>query len=44
MGECLPGHISTHDNPADLCTKIIPGGQKGNHLVGKVIYDLVDHR
>ncbi|KAI2495421.1 hypothetical protein MHU86_19096 [Fragilaria crotonensis] len=24
MGECITAHISTHDNPADLCTKIIP--------------------
>jgi hypothetical protein len=28
MGECLTGHVSTHDNPADICTKVIPGGRK----------------
>jgi hypothetical protein len=28
MGESLTGHISTHDNPADICTKLIPGGMK----------------
>ena len=28
MGECLIGHISTHENPADLATKILGGGQK----------------
>ena len=33
MGECLTGHISTHDIPADICTKLIPGGQKRDHLV-----------
>ncbi|KAI2491971.1 Reverse transcriptase (RNA-dependent DNA polymerase) [Fragilaria crotonensis] len=43
MGECLTGHISTHDNPADICTKIIPGGQKRDHLVGLILYDLNDH-
>ncbi len=44
MGECLTGHVSSHDNPADICTKIIPGGQKRDHLVGLILYDLVDHR
>ncbi|KAI2498678.1 hypothetical protein MHU86_15800 [Fragilaria crotonensis] len=39
MGECLTGHVSTHDNPADICTKIIPGGQKQDHLVGLILYD-----
>ena len=43
MGECLTGHISTHENSADLATKIIGGGQKRNHLVGKVLYDICDH-
>jgi hypothetical protein len=27
MGECLTGHMSTHDNPADICTKIIREGK-----------------
>ena len=44
MGECLTGHVSTHDNPADICTKIIPGGRKRDHLVGLILYDLTDHR
>jgi hypothetical protein len=43
MGECLTGHVSTHDNPADKCTKIIPGGQKRDHLVGLILYDITDH-
>jgi hypothetical protein len=38
MGECLVGHVSTNDNPADICTKIIPGGQKRDHLVGLILY------
>jgi hypothetical protein len=41
-GECLVGHISTHENPADIATKIIPGGQKRDHLVGKLLYDIAD--
>ncbi|KAI2490354.1 Reverse transcriptase (RNA-dependent DNA polymerase) [Fragilaria crotonensis] len=43
MGECLTGHVSMHDNPADICTKIIPGGQKRDHLVGLILYDIADH-
>jgi hypothetical protein len=44
MGECLVGHVSTHDNPADICTKLIPGGQKRDHLVGLILYDIADHK
>ena len=43
MGESLTAHISTHDNPADLCTKVLPGGQKRDHITGLVLYDLKDH-
>jgi hypothetical protein len=40
MGESLTGHISMHDNPADICTKIvIPSGMKWDHLVGLILYD-----
>ena len=42
MGESLTGHISTNDNVADLATKIIPAGQKRNHLVRKLLYDIAD--
>jgi hypothetical protein len=38
MGECLTAHIRTEDNPADLCTKVIPGGQLRDRLVDKVLY------
>ena len=44
IGECLVGHVPTNDNPADICTKIIPGGQKHDHLVGLILYDIVDHK
>jgi hypothetical protein len=44
MGESLVGHIPSVENSADLGTKIIPGGQKRDHLVGKVLYDICcDH-
>lgn len=42
MGECLTGHVPTHANPADLCTKVLPGGQKRDGLVSLVIWDLAD--
>ena len=42
MGETLTGHIAMAENPADLATKIIPGGQKRAHLVNKLLFDLYD--
>ena len=42
MGETLTGHVATTENPADLATKIIPGGQKQAHLVNKLLFDLYD--
>ena len=31
-----------HAIPADIATKVVPGGAKRNHLVSKVLYDLAD--
>ena len=42
MGESLTGHIPTAKNCAYLATKIIPGGGKRDHLVGKLLFDIVD--
>ena len=42
MGEMITGHIKSADNPANIATKVIGGGQKRNHLVSKVLYDLAD--
>ena len=42
MRESLTGHIPTAENCADFATKIIPGGQKRDHLVGKLLFDIVD--
>ena len=45
MGECLTGHVSsTHDNPAkNICTKVIPGGRKRDHLVGLLLHNVTDY-
>ena len=40
MEEMVTVHIRTTENVADLGTKVIPGGQKRNHLVGKLFHDL----
>ena len=42
MGESLTGHIDTNENMADLATKVIRAGQKRDHLVGKLLYDICD--
>ena len=42
MEEMLTVHIRTADNPADLGTKFILGGQKRYHLVSKLLFDLTD--
>jgi hypothetical protein len=42
LGDSLTGHISMHDIPAEICTKIIPSGMKWDHLVGLILYDLND--
>ena len=43
MEECKTAHIRSEENPADLATKIIPGGMKRDHLVSKIIYDIADY-
>ena len=42
MVESLTVHIPTAENCAELATKIIPGGQQLDHLVGKLLFDIVD--
>jgi hypothetical protein len=34
MGESLTSHISTHENPVDICTKIIPSGWNETRSLG----------
>ena len=40
MGEVLTGHIRSAENPADLATKIIPGGMKRDGLIGMILHDI----
>ena len=40
--ECRTGHISTHENPADVATKPLPSGDKRDKLIGKVLYFFTD--
>ena len=42
MGESLTGYIPTEEICADLATKIIHGGKKRDHLVGKLFLEIVD--
>jgi hypothetical protein len=42
MGESIIGHVPSVDNPADICTKVVPGGQKRNHLIHLLLHDLCD--
>lgn len=42
VGEHLTGHISTCNNPINLRMKVISGGQKRNHSVSVILYDLGD--
>ena len=41
--EILTGHIPSVDNPADLATKLIGGGQKRTHLASKLLFDIYDN-
>jgi hypothetical protein len=42
MGESIIGHVPYVDNPDDICTKFVPGGQKRNHLIRLLLHDLCD--
>jgi hypothetical protein len=42
MGESIIGHVPCVDNPADICTKVVPGGQTLNHLIRILLHDLCD--
>jgi hypothetical protein len=42
MGESIIGHVPSVDNPADICTKVMPGGQKQNNLICLLLHDLCD--
>jgi hypothetical protein len=42
MGESIIGHVPYVDTPAEICTKVVPGGQKWNHLIRLILHDLCD--
>jgi hypothetical protein len=42
MGDSIIGHVPSVNNPADICTKVVPGGQKLNHLIRLLLHDLCD--
>ena len=42
MGECITAHVRSENNPADICTKVVPGGAKRDTLVSLVLYDIAD--
>jgi hypothetical protein len=42
MGESIIGHIPSVNNPADICSKAVPDGQKRDHLIGLLLHDIVD--
>jgi hypothetical protein len=42
MGESIIGHVPSVDNPADICTKVVSGGQNRNHLICLLLHDLCD--
>jgi hypothetical protein len=33
---------SSVDNPADICTNVVPGGKKWDHLIRHLLHDLCD--
>jgi hypothetical protein len=42
MGESIIGHVPSVDNTADICTKVVPGEYKRNHLILLLLHDLCD--
>jgi hypothetical protein len=42
MGESIIGDIPTVNNPADICTKAVPGGQNRDHLIGLLLHKSFD--
>jgi hypothetical protein len=38
MGEAMTAHIRSEDNPADICTKLMAGGEKRNRIVSNILY------
>jgi hypothetical protein len=42
MGEeSIIGHVHCVDNPADMCTKVVSGGNKWNHLIHLLLHYMI---
>jgi hypothetical protein len=39
-GEAITAHVRSEKNPADICTKIIPGGMKRDSLTRMILIDI----
>jgi hypothetical protein len=42
MGESIIGYVPSVDNPAYICPRVVPCGQKQNHLILLLLHDLCD--
>jgi hypothetical protein len=42
MGESIIGHVPYVDNPYYIYSKVVPGGQKRNHLIRLLLHYLCD--
>jgi hypothetical protein len=38
--ESIIGHVPSIDNPSDICTKVVPGGQNPHHLIHLLLHDV----
>jgi hypothetical protein len=38
MGEAMTSHVRSEDNPADICTKLIPGGMKRDRICERILH------
>jgi hypothetical protein len=42
IGDSISGCVPSIDNPDDIHTKVVKGGQKRNHLICLLLHDLCD--
>jgi hypothetical protein len=42
MGESIIMNVISVDNPADICNKVVPVGQKRNHLIRLLLHGMCD--
>ena len=42
MKESLTGYVTSVDNLSEICTKVVLGGAKQKHLIGKVLHGLYE--